>query len=186
MIRVYPLTSDRWKDFESLFGKKGGCAGCWCTYWRLTREEHEAGKGEGNQKKIRTLLTKGRSIGILAYDKGIAVGWCSVAPREDFPRLNRSRVLSKLDEKPVWSVVCFFIHKDYRNKGLSVHLLKAAIDYVKAKRGRIIEGYPIDPAHGKYPPAFAWTGFLSAFEKVGFQEIARRSPTRPIVRFYLS
>lgn len=113
------------------------------------------------------------------------MGWCSVSPREDFLRLNRSRVLSKVDEQPVWSIVCFFVHKDYRNRGVTVQLLKAVTDYVKRQGGKIVEGYPIDPPNEKYPTTFAWTGFISAFKKAGFQEAARRSPTRPIMRFYI-
>jgi GNAT superfamily N-acetyltransferase len=183
--KILPLTTERWRDFERLFGERGACGGCWCTYWRLSRTEFERGKGDGNRRTIRGLLKKGKPIGLLAYDGAVPVGWCSVSPREDFPRLNRSRVLSKVDEQPVWSIVCFFIHKNYRNRGLTVQLLKAMTDYVKKQGGKIVEGYPIDPFNGKYPTTFAWTGFVSAFKKAGFQEAARRSPTRPIMRFYL-
>jgi hypothetical protein len=35
------------------------------------------------------------------------------------------------------------------------------------------------------PDAFAWTGISAAFQSAGFKEVARRSETRPIMRFYL-
>jgi len=109
-----------------------------------------------------------------------------VAPRPTFPVLNRSRILKEIDDTPVWSVVCFFIDKGYRNKGLSVRLLQAAAEYIKQKGGAVLEGYPVEPRKGIMPAAFAWTGLASAFKKAGFLEVARRSETRPIMRFSVS
>jgi GNAT superfamily N-acetyltransferase len=185
-LNFYPLTKNRWHDFEQLFGERGACGGCWCMWWRLKRSEFERQKGEGNKKSMKTLVESGEVPGLLAYSKGAPIAWCSVAPRESYPVLNRSRILKRVDDKPVWSVVCFFVEKNYRNKGLTGQLLKAAIEYVRKQGGKIIEGYPVEPKKDRYPAAFAWTGFASAFKKLGFVECARRSETRPIMRFYLS
>jgi GNAT superfamily N-acetyltransferase len=179
----YPVTKENWKDFENLFGEKGACAGCWCMYWRLRRKEYDTLRGSGTKKKMKNLVNNGTVPGILAYDDDKPVGWCSVAPREDFPVLENSKVLKRIDDKPVWSVVCFFINKDYRKEGLSVELLNAAKKYVKNNKGKIIEGYPVEPKKGKTADVFAWTGLASAFRKAGFKEIIRRSETRPIMRF---
>ena len=111
------------------------------------------------------------------------LGWCSIAPREDFPVLENSRVLKRIDDKPVWSVVCFFINKHYRKQGLSVEMLNAVKNYVKMNEGKIVEGYPVEPKSGKTADVFAWTGLSSAFKKAGFKEVARRSETRPIMRY---
>ena len=138
-----------------------------------------------HKKKMKNLVNNGTVPGILAYDDDKPVGWCSVAPREDFPVLENSRVLERVDDKPVWSVVCFFINKDYRKKGLSVELLNAAKKYVKNNKGKIIEGYPVEPKKGKTADVFAWTGLATAFRKAGFKEIIRRSETRPIMRFII-
>ena len=181
----YPVTKENWNHFEKLFGEKGACAGCWCMYWRLRRKEYDELRGSGTKRKIKNLVNMGVVPGILAYEKNIPVGWCSVAPREDFPVLDNSRVLKRVDDKPVWSVVCFFINKHFRNKRLSVELLNAAKNYVKKKNGKIIEGYPVEPKSGKTADVFAWTGLSSAFKKAGFKEVARRSDTRPIMRFSL-
>jgi GNAT superfamily N-acetyltransferase len=113
------------------------------------------------------------------------VAWCSVASREEFPSLERSRILKKVDENPVWSIVCFYISKQYRNKGVSIKLLKEAKKFCKSQGAKILEGYPIEPRKGKMPDVFAWTGFVSAFTEAGFVEVARRSDTRPIMRCYL-
>jgi len=183
--RFYPVTKENWKDFENLFGEKGACAGCWCMYWRIRRKDYDNLRGTGAKKKMKGLINKGIVPGILAYDDKQPIGWCSVAPREDFPVLENSRILKRIDDKPVWSVVCFYINKNYRKKGLSVELLNAAKNFAKLKKGKIIEGYPVEPKSGKTADAFAWTGLSSAFKKAGFKEITRRSETRPIMRFVL-
>ena len=184
-LGFYPLTKARWSDFEALFGERGACGGCWCMWWRLKRSEFEKKKGKDNKKAMKAIVYGGEVPGILAYDEGNPIGWCSVAPRDSFPVLNRSRILKKIDETPVWSVVCFFIEKKHRNKQVSVQLLQAAIEYVKQRGGKVLEGYPIEPKKDRMPSAFAWTGFASAFRKAGFVERIRRSETRPIMRFHL-
>jgi GNAT superfamily N-acetyltransferase len=184
-LEFHPVTPKRWADFETLFGAKGACGGCWCMLWRLTRKEFEQQKGEANRQAMKTILESGEIPGLLAYSEKQPVAWCSVAPRENFPALERSRVLKKIDDERVWSISCFFIHKDYRKKGLSVRLLEAAVDYVKKQGGRIVEGYPVEPKKGKTADVFAWTGLASFFKKAGFVECARRSETRPIMRYYL-
>jgi GNAT superfamily N-acetyltransferase len=184
-FNFYPVTKENWEDFENLFGEKGACAGCWCMLWRLRRKEYDSSRGAGNKRKMKSLVYAGIVPGILAYDNEKPVGWCSVAPREDFPVLENSRVMKRIDDKPVWSVVCFFINKDYRKKGLSVELLNAAKKYVKNNNGKIIEGYPIEPKAEKSPDVFVWTGLASAFRKAGFKEIVRRSETRPIMRYLI-
>jgi GNAT superfamily N-acetyltransferase len=110
------------------------------------------------------------------------VAWVSVGPREDFELLARSRVLAPVDEHSVWSVTCFFVHKDCRRRGLSVAALRAAAEYARDHGATLIEGYPIDPRNEETPPVFAYTGLLSAYRRAGFREVARRSPTRPILR----
>ncbi len=183
--KFYPVTKRNWKDFEKLFGEKGACAGCWCMYWRLKQSVLDAQKGNSNKRAMKKIIGSGNIPGILAYSEGEPIGWCSVAPREEFSKLDNSRILKPVDEKSVWSVVCFFIHKDHRKKGLSIALLYAAKKYVKSSGGKILEGYPIEPKKDKMPDAFAWTGLSAAFQSAGFKEVARRSETRPIMRFYL-
>lgn len=152
-------------------------------WWRIKRSEFEREKGEGNRRKMKAIVESGKIPGILAYDGKKPVAWCSIAPREEFSALSRSRILSPVDPKPVWSVVCFFVDKNYRNKGLTVKLLKAAIEYVKEEGGTIVEGYPIEPKRKPWPPVFSSTGLFAAFKKARFKEVARRSETRPIMRF---
>ena len=151
-------------------------------WWRLKRSTYNDQKGEKNKAAFKGVVDSGSVPGILAYADGTPVGWCAVAPRETYPALERSRVLKRIDDNPVWSIVCLFIAKDYRRKGVSVELVKAAAKYVGEQGGTMLEAYPIDPHHDKMPDAFAWTGFASAFLKAGFVESERRSETRPIMR----
>ncbi len=183
--KFYSVTKECWKDFEKLFGKNGACAGCWCMFWRIRRKDYEEKKGAGNKKAMKKIINSGKIPGILAYYNNEPVGWCSVAKREVFIGLENSRILKPIDDKPVWSVSCFFIRKDFRNKGVSVELLKAAAKFVKSKKGKILEGYPNEPKGGKMAPAFAWHGIASAFKQAGFKEIEKRSETRPIMRLVL-
>ncbi|MEX2233454.1 MAG: GNAT family N-acetyltransferase [Cyclobacteriaceae bacterium] len=179
-----PLTSETWQPFESLFGPKGACGGCWCMTWRLTKSEYDSSKGDGNRKKMKKLASKGDVIGVLAFHDNIPIGWCAVAPREKYVRLENSRSLKPVDDKTVWCISCFFIAKPYRRKGLSVKLLKAAVDYAGSHGAKIVEGYPIEPKDKEMPDVFAWTGILSSYLRAGFTEEKRHSPARPIVRFY--
>jgi GNAT superfamily N-acetyltransferase len=184
-LEFFPLTAARWSDFEDLFGERGAVGGCWCMWWRIKRSEFERQKGGGNRQAMKAIVESGEVPGLLAYEGDTAVAWCSVAPREQFPVLQRSRVLKPIDDTPVWSIVCFFIKKGYRNQGMSMRLLRAAVDYVREQGGEVVEGYPVEPRKDRMPTAFAYTGFASTFEKAGFVECVRRSETRPIMRYYL-
>jgi len=150
--------------------------------WRLKRSEFEKQKGDKNKAAFKAVVDSGEAPGILAYANGSPIGWCALAPRETYPALDRSRVLKRIDDKPVWSIVCLFIARPYRRKGVSIELLKAAAEYVRKRGGKIVEGYPVEPRKDEMPDVFAWTGLASAFRKAGFVECGRRSETRPIMR----
>lgn len=182
---IQPLTPDRWPDLERLFGAKGAVGGCWCMYWRMKHREYEQLKGAGNRAAFQDLVNSGQVPGLLAYAGQEPVGWCSFGPRREFARLDSSRILASVDEQPVWSVICFFIHRNHRRGGLSLQLLHAAADYARTQGAAILEGYPVEPQSGSMPTVFAFTGMASTFRKAGFQEVARRSESRPIMRLNL-
>jgi len=152
-------------------------------WWKLTRSEFLKQRGEGNKRALKNIVDSGVVPGILAYADGEPVGWCAVAPRKAYPTLERSRVLKRVDNKQVWSVVCFFVAKHFRGKGVTLKLLEAALKYVKERGGKIVEGYPIEPKKERIPNASAYTGLASTFRKAGFVEVARRSENRPIMRY---
>lgn len=180
--RIEPLTAERWPDLVELFGPRGASGGCWCMWWRQSNAEFRLGKGDGNRAALEGLVRAGNVPGLLAYDGDRPIGWCSLGPREEFSRLARSRILKPIDDTPVWSVVCFYVHRDYRGRGVTVALLEAAKAHARDRGASILEAYPTDAGGRHLVPAFAYTGLASTFVKAGFVEVARRSPTRPIMR----
>jgi len=184
-LRFLPVTRERWADLEALFGERGACGGCWCMLWRLTRSQFEKQKGDGNRRAMKRIVEAGEEPGLIAYAGDEPVGWCALAPRAAYPALERSRVLSPVDEQPVWSISCMFVARPHRRRGVSVALVRAAAEYARRRGARILEAYPVEPRQERAPDAFVWTGLASAFRRAGFRDVARRSPTRPIVRLAL-
>ena len=180
-LAIHPLTPARWPDLVRLFGPRGACAGCWCMWMRLSAADFRRGKGDGNRRALRRLVAR-RPPGLLAYADGEPVGWVAVAPRAEYARLARSRVLAPVDARPVWAVPCFFVAAAHRGRGVTAALLHAAAAWAAAHGARIVEGYPTANRPTRQPAAFAWMGFESTFRGAGFGEAARRSPTRPLLR----
>lgn len=193
---VRPLTPDRWTDLERLFGPRGAYGGCWCTYFRQTGSEFGRGRadrGAGNRALLRSLAEDGAVPGLVAYRGEDPVGWVSVAPRPQFGRILRSPTLGpRGDDEPddsddtrVWSIVCFFIHRDTRGEGLGRVLLKAAVKHARTHGARYLEAYPVDTAGRRMDSSELYTGTLRLFKDAGFQEVQRRARHRPIVRLAL-
>jgi GNAT superfamily N-acetyltransferase len=135
-----------------------------------------------NRQMHKTLVSSGTTTGLLAYLNGEVVGWLAVEPRAAYDKLAHSRALKPVDDQEVWSITCFFVAKKLRRKGIAVELIKAAVEHVSRRGGRIVEGYPVD-AKENAPAPFVFTGTASAFRKAGFREVARNTPTRPIFRY---
>lgn len=182
-VEYYPLSRERWQDFTNLLGPQGGCGGCWCMYWRITRKQFSQHQGKGNQAAIQAIVDSGEVPGILAYAGTEPVGWIAVAPRSQYASLNRSRVLKPLDDHPVWSVTCFFIAKEHRGKGLMQGLLRAAIDYAASRGCDLLEAYPYVVKSAKAPPITSYMGVASVYARVGFQLCATPSPSKQVWRY---
>lgn len=181
MLRVVPLTPSRWDDFESLFGPRGACGGCWCMTPRLPRAEYIKGKSGGNKRRMKALVKKGPPPGVLGYLDGDCVAWCAIGPRADYDSLARSRVFKPLDDEPVWSITCLFLRKDARGRGLMTEMARGASAWAKKRGAKIVEAYPTEKPKDQ-PDVFLWTGVASGFARAGFREVARRSRNRPMMR----
>lgn len=182
----HPLTPALWGDFERLFGPKGAYGGCWCMWWRITRGEFERQQGEGNRQAMQTIVASGELPGILLYDNGRPVGWCSVAPRDRFASLNRSRVLKPIDGTPVWSIVCLFVARGQRNRGVMRRLIAAAVEYACENGATVIEAYPTLPKQGRLPPVSSFMGLPADYQQLGFVECRRPSTAKVIMRYSLN
>ena len=181
-LSFHPLTQNLWRDFEILFGLNGACGGCWCMYWKLRGKAYSDNTGDTLRQMQKSIVDSKVVPGLIAYAEGYPIGWIAVEPRTAYPRLAHTRTLLPVDDQEVWSITCFFVTKNYRRKGVTVELIKAAVDYVKQQGGKIVEGYPVE-TQKDMPAPFIFTGTVSAFRKAGFKEVARNAPTRPIFRY---
>jgi GNAT superfamily N-acetyltransferase len=190
-LAIHPLTAKRLPDLASLFEQGGDPKWCWCASFRVRGMTFSKYNPADNravlEKAARTDARRGRAPGLIAYRDGEAIGWVSLAPREDFERLEHSQVLARVDEKPVWSIVCFVVGRRARGQGVANALLAAAIDYARDHGATLLEAYPADTSTGRIASANAYMGTLSMFERAGFTEVERRQANgsvrpRPIVR----
>jgi GNAT superfamily N-acetyltransferase len=185
-LAFHPVTPDRWPDLERLFGPRGANSGCWCLWWRLSRAEFDRSTADERKAGLKGLVDAGRPPGILAYRADEPIAWVSLGPREDFSALERSRVLKRVDDRPVWSIVCFFVDKRHRRQGLMVKLLQAAVSYAAECGAQIVEGYPVDPGDERVDGGSSgFVGLASAYRKAGFVEVARPNERRAIMRYRL-
>jgi GNAT superfamily N-acetyltransferase len=182
-LTVSPLTLERWPALEDLFGRAGASNGCWCMYWRIGPRYRDRPR-EDNKHDLRQLAASGAPPGLLAFDGGIAVGWCELAPRADLGWLAHARNLEPVDALPVWSIPCFYVRRTHRGRGVMGALIEAAVATAASAGAPALEAYPVDtaaPAHtGNLFP-----GTVAAFARHGFQVVARRKPDRPVMRRYL-
>lgn len=180
-LEILPLSPERWTDFENLFNSNATCAGCWCMWWRLRNKEFNTLGKDGLKDAMRTIVHRGIEAGLIAYIDGIPAGWVTIAPRTDYIRFTTSRFFYPVDDQPVWSMPCFFVHHDFRHQGLMSKLIEAAVHYAKSHGAEIIESYPYE-TDKKTGSSDIYTGVSSTFKSAGFVEVARRKATRPIMR----
>jgi GNAT superfamily N-acetyltransferase len=186
---IRPVTADRWEELAAFFGPSGGFSHCWCTWWRQTSAEFgsgEAEQGAGNRSLMHEIVESGAEPGLLAYRDGKPVGWVSIAPRLQYGRLLRSRRIGPAPEEAgdesVWSIVCFWIPRAERGKGVAGDLLKGAIQHARDRGARHLEAYPVDTSGGRHPAANLFTGTLAMFKREGFTEVGRPRGAQLVVR----
>jgi GNAT superfamily N-acetyltransferase len=186
-IAIHPLTSDRFADLATLFEEGGDPNWCWCQFYRERGLDWSNSTAADNRERLSKLTHQGPPPGLVAYEGDRAVGWVSLAPRPAYDRLTRARVLAPVDDRPVWSIVCFVVSRTARGKGVATALLDGAIDWARSQGATVLEAYPADTEGKKIPAANAYSGTLSMFESAGFEVVAKRqankaTKVRPIVR----
>ena len=188
-VVVQPLTPERFADLAALFEEGGDPKWCWCQFYRVRNLDWTSDAGV-NRGRLETLAREGPPPGLVAYLGDRAVGWVSLAERQRYDRLTTAKVLAKVDDRPVWSIVCFVVSRKHRGSGVASALLSAAIGFARELGATTLEAYPADTGGRRIPSANAFHGTLSMFEKSGFEVVAlRKSPqsdrVRPIVRMEL-
>lgn len=172
-IEIVSLTPNRWDDVAALFSEGGDPKTCWCMFWRVRSKEWSFATAGESRDALHRLVDEDRdpAPGLVAYEDGRAVGWVSVGPREDYARLVHSRVRRAIDDRPVWSIVCFVVSRTARRRGLTTLLLDAAVAYAREHDAPALEAYPVRPATDRISAGVGYTGLLSTFEAAGFEVV---------------
>ncbi|MDQ4036169.1 MAG: GNAT family N-acetyltransferase [Chloroflexota bacterium] len=188
-LDIQPLTRERLPDLAALFGQGGDPKWCWCSFYRVRGSSWQNTTAAGNRRVLEKAVDEldGRAPGLVAYRDGEAIGWVSLGPREDYERLVHSKVLAPIDDRPVWSIVCFVVGRAARGQGVAAALLDAAVDYARQHGATLLEGYPVETDGKRVPSSDAYKGTVGMFERAGFKVVERRqwnrtTPMRPIVR----
>jgi ribosomal protein S18 acetylase RimI-like enzyme len=189
-LEIVPLTPARLDDLASLFEQGGDPKWCWCAYFRVRGRSWSNSTPAANRALLGELAERASAPGLVAYRADHAVGWVSLGPREDYERLAYSTVLTPVDDRPVWSIVCFVVGRRERGQGVANALLDATVEHARANGATTLEAYPTDTGGSRIASASAFRGTLSMFERAGFTVVARRhaqpgSAPRPIVRLEL-
>jgi GNAT superfamily N-acetyltransferase len=180
-IEVVPATPDRWDDVVTILGR-GGDVGCWCQAPRGIAVGYGKSEPGARRAALREQLADDPPAGMLAYVGGEVAGWCGFGPRQRLPRLERSRTIPKVDDEPVWSVLCFNVRPGFRRQGVAAALLEGVVEYARQSGAPGVEAYPVDPDGGRVDVSFGYVGVTPMFEKLGFERIvetAAQSDRRP-------
>jgi GNAT superfamily N-acetyltransferase len=193
-LEIRPLTSEHIPDLAQLFAT-GDPRWCWCMYFRARGRSWANSSAASNRADLEDLTTKadesgGVAPGLVAYRDGAAIGWVSLGPREDYERLAFSKMLRPVDDRPVWSIVCFVVAGRQRGKGVATALLDAAVAYARERGAGTLEAYPVHESRGRISSASAYTGTQGMFERAGFEVVELRhwnetAAPRPIMRLEL-
>jgi GNAT superfamily N-acetyltransferase len=180
-LTFHPVTPARLPDLSAFMQAHGKFRYCACMRWRMRSTDFSSSTKQDRVETLEVLVREGKPVGVLAYLEREPVGWCSVAPRDAHAALERYRALPRIDDEPVWSVVCFFVSARIRRSGATRGLLKAAVDYAAAQGAGIIEGYPVEPGERLY----TYMGSPATFRAVGFRDVTPRSQPRQVMRYFV-
>lgn len=178
-LRFHPVTAERLADLDRFSTQHGKFRYCSCMRWRMTSTEFRRSTVEERVAALEGLVRRGTPVGILAYAETGPVAWCSVAPRQTYAGLERYRALPRIDDTPVWSVVCFFVDRAFRRGGLTLGLLRAAVDYARSEGAPVVEGYPVQPGRRSY----TYMGSPHTFRQAGFRDVTPPGQERLVVRY---
>jgi GNAT superfamily N-acetyltransferase len=171
------VTPERVDDFVTVANPNRRATHCWCLSHRLTAGEvSELGNGS-RESAFRALCGRENPPGVIGYDDGEPVGWCSIGPRAENTRLSRSRLIRPLDDLPVWSIICVVIRGGHRRRGYTALLIDGAVEYAASRGAPAVESYPVDPGSGRIDLTMAFVGTRAMFERAGFEVVGSTDAT---------
>ncbi|HWM58394.1 MAG TPA: GNAT family N-acetyltransferase [Pseudonocardia sp.] len=172
-----PVTPDRVDDFVAVANPNRRASHCWCLSHRLsTHEVSDLGNGS-REAAFRALCARNNPPGVIGYDDGEPVGWCSIGPRSENTRLSRSRLIRPLDDVAVWSIICVVIRGGHRRRGYTTPLINGAVEYAAARGAPAVESYPVDPGPGRIDLTMAFVGTRAMFANAGFEVVGNTDAT---------
>ena len=146
-------------------------------YLRYSNKEYQNMNGSKRKQELyNTEIKEKFSLGLHAYLDSKPIGWVAIGPKEDFKKLVKSRTIKTIDDQPVWSIICFYIHKIYRNEGITKLLLEATVEYASGKKCVMLESYPII-ALNRIQDEFVYCGTENLFSEVGFVKVSDTNAT---------
>jgi GNAT superfamily N-acetyltransferase len=173
-----PVTKTTRADFIAVFDGPGGPKYCWCMAWRQSNAEVKDSSGFSRRKQMLGRIDAGTPVGLVGYADGEPVAWVSIAPRETYRELGGP---AAEPEERVWSIVCMYMRRALRRRGLAHEMIAAAVKYARQNGATVVEAYPVDPDS----PSYRHMGFVPAYEIAGFKEIGRAGTRRHVMRLTL-
>ena len=168
------MTPDRFEDFADVINPSRRASSCWCLSHRLRQQDIRELGGDGpddRERAMRALCEREHPPGVVTYLDGTPVGWCSISPRSQIPRLERSALIRPVDDVPVWSIICVVVRSGYRRRGVVGHLLEGAVAYAASRGAPAVEAHPVDPQGVRMDTTMAFVGTRSMFERAGFEVV---------------
>lgn len=189
-ITTTPVTSRQWNDVVTVFGRRGNdSTWCWCRRFLAAPDDvlDPTNNRDALENEISTAVTP---PGLLAYVDGVPAGWTRVMPRSSLPGVLANRALNRVlpADPTAWWVTCFAVDQHHRNSGVATSLLRAAVAHARHNGASAVEGHPVDTAAlraDRVSGSALFTGTMHTFKTVGFREIARTYPSRPVMRLDL-
>ena len=172
---THPVTPDRFDDFVAIVNPNRRANTCWCLSHRLRAQDIRELGGTGadaREKAAEALSHREHPMGVVTYADGVPVGWCSVSPRTEIPKLEASNLIVRIDDVPVWSIICVVV-RGGRRRGVTGHLLQGAVEYAASAGAPALEAYPVDPGGSRMDLTMAFVGTRAMFEKAGFEVVGQ-------------
>lgn len=184
-ITIRPLTPDLAGDYFDFFENRAFTDDspyrCYCQYYQLSKEQFSSAYGGADEADFGRLsrevaeaqIAQGALQGYLAYDGGVAVGWCNANDRANYPADPYFDVPyhapAEAREK---AVICFEIAPEYRGKGVATALLQRVISDAEAAGYAAVTAFPAVRTQ-----RFEWDyqGPVRLYEKLGFVKISEEN-----------
>ncbi len=171
MWETHPVTPDRFEDLADVINPNRRSTHCWCLSHRLPAPEIERLGGGSREQAARALCGREHPPGVVTYRDHVPVGWCSISPRTEIPRLVASRLIRPSDDVAVWSIICIVVRGGHRRQGVTTALLEGAVAWAASQGAPAVEAHPVDPGEGRMDTTMAFVGTRAIFERVGFEVI---------------